>query len=184
MGKVHTPDTVSRIIVLVKPYTSNINRDDDPLENHVATFEDFIQLAREHKQSRSPQYLKLFDRFFPYLVARSAQKMRRRISYGVAQGFIFFLGKVDESRLRDVVPATAPLLRNDSNLSDRLLEMEDDASIWDIIMKNCPIVYAQSPITSLLNACRTMQTLPRQEGRAKLRGVSGLYSKATCFEFH
>src|SRR5882762_6989250 len=29
-----------------------------------------------------------------------------------------------------------------------------------------------------------MQTLPRQEGRAKLRGLSALYSKATCFEFH
>jgi hypothetical protein len=183
VGKVHTPDTVSRIIILVKPSTSNVNRDDDPLENHVATFED-IKLARVYKRSKSQRYLGLFDRFFPYLVARSAQKMRRRISYWVAQGFIFFLGQVDESRLRDVVQATAPSLRNDSNLSDMLLEMEDEASIQDIIMKNCPVVNAQSPITSLLNACRTMQMLPRQEGRAKLRGLSALYSKATCFEFH
>jgi hypothetical protein len=110
--------------------------------------------------------------------------MRQRISYWVTQGFIFFLGKVDESRLNDVVLATVPLLRNDSNLSDRLLEMEDNPSIQDIIMKNCPIVYAQSLITLLLNACHTMQTLLRQEGWAKLCCISGLYSKATCFEFH
>jgi hypothetical protein len=62
--------------------------------------------------------------------------------------------------------------------------MEDNAKLQGIIMENCPIINAQSPITSLLNVCRTMQTLPRQEGRAKLRGASGLYSKATCFEFH
>jgi hypothetical protein len=62
--------------------------------------------------------------------------------------------------------------------------MEDNGSIQDIIVKNCLIIYVQSSITSLLNACRTMQTLPRQEGWAKLRGVSGLYSKAMCFEFH
>jgi hypothetical protein len=29
-----------------------------------------------------------------------------------------------------------------------------------------------------------MQTLPRQEGWGELQGVSALYNKATCFEFH
>ena len=184
VGKVHTWDTISHIIILVKSSTSNWDRDDDPLENHVVTFEDFIKLARVYKRSKSQWYFDLFNRFFPYLVTSSTQKMRWRISYWVAQGFIYSLGKVDESRLRDVVSATMPSLQNDSNLSDRLLEMEDETSIQDIIMKNCQVVSAWSLITSPLSGCRAMQMLLRQEGWAKLHGVSSLYSKTTCFEFH
>jgi hypothetical protein len=110
--------------------------------------------------------------------------MRRRISHWTAQGFIWYLGKVDERRLRAAAPQTVPSLRNDSILSDKLLAMEHKASIQDIVMKKCPVARMRSPITSLLSACRTMKTLPRQEKRTKLQGVSALYNKATCFEFH
>ena len=110
--------------------------------------------------------------------------MSRRISHWAAQGFIYHLGKVEESKLRAVAPQTASSLRNDSNLSDRLLEMEDDARIQEVVMKTCPADSVRSPLTSLLSACRQMQTLPRQEGRAGLPGISALYNKTTCFEFH
>ena len=82
--------------------------------------------------------------------------MRRRISHWAAQGFLYHLGRVEESRLRAVVPQTASSLRNDSNLSDGLLEMEDDAIIQNVIMKTCPVASMRSPLTSLLSVCRTM----------------------------
>jgi hypothetical protein len=110
--------------------------------------------------------------------------MRRRISHWAAQGFIYHLGKVEESRLRAVVPQTASSSRDDLSLCANLLEMEGKASIQNVIMKLCPVTSVRSPLTSLLSACRTMQMLPRQGGRASLRGVSALYNKATCFEFH
>ena len=39
-------------------------------------------------------------------------------------------------------------------------------------------------ITSLLNACRDMEGMPRREGLEKADEVSGLYNKTTCLEFH
>ena len=62
--------------------------------------------------------------------------------------------------------------------------MEANASIQNVVMKTCPVTSLRSPLTSLLSACRTMQMLPRQEGRASLQSISALYNKATCFEFH
>jgi len=163
---------------------ANANRDDDPLENHVATFSHFVKLAREYKLDGSEGYDHLLTRFSPYLVSRCWKKMRRRISHWAAQGFIYYLGKVEESRLRAVVPQTASSVRDDSSLCENLLEMEGNASIQNVIMKTCPVASVRSPLTSLLSMCRIMQMLPRQGGRASLRGVSALYNKATCFEFH
>ncbi len=183
MGQVYLRDKVSLISLHVKPYTiSNVNRNNDPLENHVATFSDFVKLAKTYKQTGSERYHHLVKRFSEYLVARYWPKMCRRISYWAAQGFIYYLGRVEESKLRAVVPQTASSLRNDSTFSDRLLAMEDKARIQDIIMKKCPVNRVRSPLTSLLSACRKMKTLPAPETR--FQSVSALYNKATCFEFH
>jgi hypothetical protein len=83
-----------------------------------------------------------------------------------------------------VVLETASSFQNHPKLSEKLLEMEGDAEIQDIIMKTCLVASVRSPITSLLSMCHTMQMLTRQEGQARLQGVSALYNKTTCFEFH
>ena len=78
---------------------SNANKDDDPLENHIVTFSDFLKLARVFKQDRSESYNHLLRRFSSYLVSCCWKKMHLRISHWAVQGFIYHLGLVEESSL-------------------------------------------------------------------------------------
>jgi hypothetical protein len=141
--------------------------------------EDYIRAVGK-KKHRSQIITHYMPMFMQYLVTRSWKKMRRRISHWSSQGFIYRLGQVDEIALRAAVwPAVSPL-RNDVALSSRLILMDNDNTLQDVIMAMCPRTNMRSTLTSLLTACRDMQT---RDGRAR-SGVSGLYNRATCFEFH
>jgi hypothetical protein len=141
--------------------------------------EDYI-CAVGKKKCRSQIVTHYMPMFMQYLVTRSWKKMRRRINHWSSQGFIYRLGRVDEIALRAAVwPAGSPL-RNDVALSSRLILMDNNNTLQDVIMAMCPRADMHSTLTSLLTACQDMQT---RDGQAQ-SGVSGLYNRATCFEFH
>src|SRR5882724_8912300 len=91
-------------------------RDDDPFENHVETVAHYIELVQSSDVAANMKAL-LMCMFMQYIVAMSWKKMRRRISHWFAQGFIYYLGKVDGNALRAVVQPTVINLRNDRQLS-------------------------------------------------------------------
>ena len=138
--------------------------------NHVRIYKDNPLITT----SKLPQ-------FITYLVTRSWRKMHRRIRHWSSQGFIYYLGQVDEATLRDAVQPVSPL-RNDSSFSVRLMGMDRK----NIIRKFVTTTSTGMPlaITSLLTSCRDMEMMPRREGLEKEDEVSGLYNKTTCFEFH
>jgi hypothetical protein len=143
----------------------------------VAHFIDHVRIYKDNPTiaaSRMPE-------FITYLVTRSWKKMHRRIHHWSSQGFIYYLGKVDETALRDAAPAASPL-RNDFPLSVKLMSMDRKNTIQKFVATTTtgkPLA-----ITSLLTACRDMEMMPRQEGVETKNEVSGLYNKTTCFEFH
>jgi len=107
--------------------------------------------------------------------------MRRRIHHWSSQGFIYYLGQVNEITLRDAAPAVTAL-RNDVSLSTKLIEMDLDNIFQDVVTNTStgmPLA-----ITSLLNACQDMQGMPRREEPEEDDEVSCLYNRTTCFEFH
>ena len=138
--------------------------------NHVRIYKDNPLITT----SKLPQ-------FITYLVTRSWRKMHRRIHHWSSQGFIYYLGQVDEATLRDAVQPVSPL-RNDSSFSVRLMGMDRK----NVIRKFVTTTSTGMPlaITSLLTSCRDMEMMPRREGLEKEDEVSGLYNKTTCFEFH
>ena len=118
--------------------------------------------------------------FITYLVTRSWKKMHRRIHHWSSQGFIYYLGKVDETALRDAAPAASPL-RNDFPLASMLVDLDDTNDIQKFVMTRTGMPLE---IPSLLTASRDMEMMPRREGLEKKDEESGLYNKTTCFEFH
>jgi len=107
--------------------------------------------------------------------------MHRRIHHWSSQGFIYYLSIVDETTLRAAVEPAAPL-RNDTLLSAELIAMDRKNTLRDPATNT--ITGMPSATTSLLTACRDMQNMPTQARRAQPGEQSGLYNRATCFEFH
>lgn len=81
---------------------SATNRDNDPLVNHIATVEDFLNLHRSMKGRREERRL-MSKQFASYLVARCYPKIRQRVCNTYSEGFIYYLGQVDEAKLRKAV---------------------------------------------------------------------------------
>jgi hypothetical protein len=155
-------------------------REKSSFEDHVATVAHYIDYVRRHKDNLMIVTSKL-PQFIEYLVTRSWKKMHRRIHHWSSQGFIYYLGQVDEAALRDAAPAASPLL-NDSPLSMKLKSMDRKNAIQKFVTTTStgmPLA-----ITSLLTACRDMEMMPRREGLDDEDEVSGLYNKTTSFEFH
>jgi len=155
----------------------------DPLENHVATVAKYVDRVW-HKKHKSIS--NLMPKFTKYIVARSWEKMDRRMRHWASRGFLSYLVAVEENALRSVVEPTVTLSRNDTTLSSKLLSMEDKD--LTSIMKNCPNATMHPTITSLLTACRDMRSYPKPERWVKSEDGSedrsGLYTRDTCFEFH
>ncbi|KIM82125.1 hypothetical protein PILCRDRAFT_7990 [Piloderma croceum F 1598] len=107
--------------------------------------------------------------------------MHRRIRHWSSQGFIYYLSIVDETALRAAVKPAAPL-RNDTLLSAELIAMDLKNLLRDPATNT--ITGTPSATTSLLTACRDMQNMPMQAQWAEPGEQSGLYNRATCFEFH
>lgn len=140
---------------------------------------DYIETVRENK--RDPQITsRMMPQFILYLVTRSWKKMHRRIRHWSSQGFIYYLSKVDETALRAAVEPAAPL-RNDTLLSAELIAMDRKNTLHDPATNT--ITGMPLATTSLLTACRDMQNMPTR-ARREPGEQSGLYNRATCFEFH
>jgi len=124
--------------------------------------------------------------FTKYIVARSWEKMDRRMRHWSSRCFLSYLVAVEENALRAVVEPTVTLSRNDTTLSSKLLSMKDKD--LTSIMKNCPNATLRPTITSLLTTCRDMRSYPKPERRVQSEDGSedrsGLYTRDTCFEFH
>ena len=125
-------------------------------------------------------------KFTKYIVARSCEKMDRRMRHWSSNGFLSSLVAVEENALRAVVEPTVTLSRNDTTLSSKLLSMKDKD--LTSIMNNRPNAAMCPTITSLLTACRDMRSYPKPERRVKSEDRSedrsSLYTRDTCFEFH
>jgi hypothetical protein len=75
---------------------------------------------------------------------------------------------VKENELQAAVEPTVSAWRNDSPLSDRLIQMGG----------------YHLTFPSFLIACQNMQSMPWPSEPELLKERSGLYNRATCFEFH
>ena len=139
----------------------------------------YINYVRIYKDN--PMIVTSKPQFIEYLVTRSWKKMHRRIHHWSSQGFIYYLGQVDETALRDAAPAASPL-RNAFPLSIKLMSMDRKNTIQKFVATTSTGI--PLAITSLLTACRDMEMMPRREGLDDEDEVSGLYYKTTCFEFH
>jgi hypothetical protein len=90
--------------------------------------------------------------FTQYLVARSWEKMERRIRHWSSQGFLSDLVKVDENALRAAVEPATSLSRNDTTLSSKLLRTHHEKlpKRWrapnDHLIINCMSGYAIVPV--------------------------------------
>jgi len=155
------------------------NRSHDPLENHVATVAKYVDRVWHKKHKLTSD---LTPTFTQYIVARSWEKMDRRIRHWSSRRFLSNLVAVKENALQAAVEPTVTLSQNDATLSLSLLAMNDKA--LTSIMKNCPKVTTRPTITSLLTACQDMQSYPRPESQVQSDDRSGLYTRDTCFEFH
>ncbi|KIM77717.1 hypothetical protein PILCRDRAFT_11806 [Piloderma croceum F 1598] len=85
----------------------------------MAHYIDYVKKCKDNPMittSKIPQFIE-------YLVTCSWKKMHRRIHHWSSQGFIYYLGKVDETALRDAAPAVSPL-QNDYPLSVKLMSMD------------------------------------------------------------
>ena len=155
-------------------------REKSSLEDHIATVAHYIDYVRIYKDNSMIMASKL-PQFIEYLVTRSWKKMHRRIHHWSSQGFIYYLGRVDETALRDAAPAASSLL-NDSPLSVKLMSMDRKNTIQKFVATTSTGMPLAT--TSLLTVCRDMEKMPRREGLEKEDEVSGLYNKTSCFEFH
>ena len=63
--------------------------------------------------------------FTKYIVARSWEKMDRRMCHWSSRGFLSYLVAVKENALRAVVEPTVTLSWNDTSLSSKLLGMKE-----------------------------------------------------------
>ena len=143
----------------------------------MAHYIDYVKIYKDNPMivaSKLPQFIE-------YLVTRSWKKMHRRIHHWSSQGFIYYLGQVVETALRDAAPAASPL-RNAFPLSIKLISMDRKNTIQKFVATTSTGI--PLAITSLLTACRDMEMMPRREGLDDEDEVSGLYYKTTCFEFH
>ena len=127
----------------------------------------YIELVQSHSSEHDVMAL-LTPAFMQYMVGSSWQKMYRRITHWSAQGFIYHLSKVEENALRAAVEPTVTALRNDSQLSTKFITIEEYSSTFP----------------SLFSACQSMQSMPWPSEPEQSKERSGLYNKATCFEFH
>ena len=138
---------------------SDKRKEEDSLENHVATVAHYIDFVRRRKES--PLITAHKQWFILYLMTRSWKKMHRRISHWSSQGFIFCLSQVDEIALRAAVKPAVSLLQNDTRLSTKLIDMDHSGIIQDIFANTTTNM--RSTIASLLAACQDMQTMPRPD---------------------
>ena len=103
--------------------------------------------------------------------------MRRRISLWFSEGFIYYLGQVEEEKLKRAVmqPYTTTSQR-DNQLIRAIAEKGD--IIQHHIMDNCPAEGMVSELPHLGAACKDWVE----------QGLSGsevqVYNETTCFEFH
>ena len=140
--------------------TLYLRKQDDSLENHVATVAHYVNFVLANK--RSPEVMShRFPEFTEYLVTRSWRKMYRRIHHWSSQGFIYELSQVDETALRAVVePAVVPL-RNDVPLAIMLGGLESSNLVPVVISHTCTNTPLMIP--ALFAACRDMETMPRSD---------------------
>jgi hypothetical protein len=160
------------------------NRDDDPLENHIATLSQYVANCRrlDNMSTRT-----LFGTFHKYLVATCWMKMLKRISHWYSEGFIYRLSLVDEKLLQHEAPAvdhTKLTVHTDTKLSGLLVTAKE--KINTAIMRWCPDINMRSELGGLLAACESMKLLPQSKINLDSQAPDqpGLYSKTTCVDFH
>jgi hypothetical protein len=83
-------------------------REKSSFEDHVATVAHYIDYVKRYKNDPMIAASNLPE-FITYLVTYSWKKMHRRIHHWSSQGFIYYLGQVDETTLQDAAPAMSPL---------------------------------------------------------------------------
>ncbi|KIM84798.1 hypothetical protein PILCRDRAFT_369556 [Piloderma croceum F 1598] len=182
------PDLQDEYIELVnngKSHMSSVNFNDwgslftipnnDPLENHAATLEDYFRQYKSLPKERRMTYFA----FTRYIVSRSWKKMHRRFFHWCSLGFMMFLTRVSEQQFRLSFKCRSSFLptstRNDAVLGGLLVGMQEKGQIESVVMSQCSSSNFRSELPHLLAAFA--EVLEKKERKR-------VYSEATCYEFH
>src|ERR1700722_11877010 len=108
------------------------SRESDPLPNHIATVEEYLNVFR-HLKPDTTQQIHLFRQFTHYIIASCSEKMIRRMRHWSSRGFIYSLGNIKDQSVQNAYQLFAsatkgsPLSkRKDSALGNILRDMRAD----------------------------------------------------------